>query len=184
MSKHILIIAGSPRKGGNSDLLCDEFSKGAEEAGHVMEKIYVHEHDIGFCKACYGCKKTGICIQKDGMGAILEKMFHADAIVLATPVYYYGMTGQMKTLIDRTLPRYYANKISNKDFYLIATAAEAKDTMERTIDGLRGFTECLPDAKIKGVIYGEGVYEKGDVKNTKAMLEAYQMGKSAGSEEK
>lgn len=183
MRKRILIIVGSPRKGGNADILCDEFSKGAEEAGHVMDKMYVHEHAIGFCKACYGCKKTGVCIQKDDMGIILEKMFQTDAIVLATPVYYYGMTGQMKALIDRTLPRYYANKISNKDFYFIATAAEAKDTMERTIDGLRGFTECLPDAKIKGIIYGERVYDKGEVKNTKVMLEAYQMGRNAGSED-
>ncbi len=181
MHKKILIFSGSPRKGGNSDLLCDAFSKGAEEAGHTTEKIYVDDQKIGFCKACYGCKKNGVCVQKDDVSAILEKMVSADAIVLATPVYYYTMSGQMKTLIDRSLPRYYTDKISDKDFYFIATAAEKKSTMERTIDGLRGFTECLPNAKIKGVIYGEGVYEKGEVKTTKAMQEAYQMGKTAGN---
>ncbi len=161
-------------------MLCDAFSKGAEEAGHTTEKIYVHEQKIGFCKACYACKKNGVCAQKDDMGVILEKMVQADAIVLATPVYYYSMNGQMKTLIDRTLPRYYRDKISDKDFYFIATAAEKKDTMERTVDGLRGFTECLPGPKIKGVIYGEGVYEKGEVKDSAAMREAYQMGLNAG----
>lgn len=180
MHKKILILSGSPRKGGNSDILCDAFGKGAEEAGHSTEKIYVHEQKIGFCKACYACKKNGVCVQKDDMGAILEKMAGADAIVLATPVYYYAMNGQMKTLIDRTLPRYYTDTISDKDFYFIATVAEKKSAMERTMDGLRGFTDCLPGAKIKGVIYGEGVYEKGEVKAGAAMQEAYQMGRNAG----
>ena len=181
MQKKILILSGNPRKGGNSDVLCDAFSQGAMGAGHTIEKIYVHEQKIGFCKACYACKKNGVCAQKDDMGVILEKMVRADAIVLATPVYYYAMNGQMKTLIDRTLPRYYTDKISDKDFYFIATAAEKKDTMTRTIDGLRGFTDCLPSATIKGVIYGEGVYEKGEVKNSPAMQEAYQMGQNAGA---
>ena len=181
MHKKILVLSGSPRKGGNSDILCDVFCKGAEEAGHTTEKIYVHEQSIGFCKACYACKKNGVCVQKDDMSSILEKMVSAEVIVLATPVYYYSMNGQLKTLIDRTLPRYYTDKISDKDFYFIATAAEGKSTMERTIDGLRGFTECLPNARVKGIVYGEGVYEKGAVKTSPAMQEAYQMGRNAGA---
>jgi multimeric flavodoxin WrbA len=176
MQKKILILSGSPRKGGNSDILCEAFGKGAEEAGHNTEKIYLHEQKIGFCKACNACQKTGNCIQKDDMSAILQKMVNADVIVLATPVYFYTMSAQLKTLIDRTLPRYYTNRISDKDFYFIATAAEEKNAMERTIDGLRGFTDCLPNAKIKGVIYGAGVYDKGEIKNSPTMEEAYQMG--------
>lgn len=179
MRKKILVLSGSPRKGGNSDMLCDEFIKGAEEAGHITEKIYVAEQSIGFCKACYACKKSGVCVQKDDMSGILEKMINADVIVLATPVYYYTMSGQMKTLIDRTLPKYYTDiKISGKDFYFIATAAEEKSTMERTIDGLRGFTDCLPDAKVKGIIYGGGVYEKGEIRNSEEMKNAYITGKN------
>lgn len=176
MRKNILILSGSPRKGGNSDILCDSFSMGAKKTGHSTEKIYVHEQKIGFCRACYACKKNGVCIQNDDMSTILKKMVDADVIVLSTPVYYYTMSGQMKTLFDRTLPRYYTDKIIDKDFYFIATAAEEKNTMERTIDGLRGFTDCLPGAKIKGVIYGENVYEKGEIKTSAAMQEAYQMG--------
>ncbi|MDE7211059.1 MAG: NAD(P)H-dependent oxidoreductase, partial [Lachnospiraceae bacterium] len=115
-------------------------------------------------------------VQKEDMAALLEKMVHADVIVLATPVYFYAMSGQLKTMIDRTLPRY--REIANKEFYFIATAAAGKRLMERTVDGLRGFTDCLPGAKVKGILYGEGVYQKGEVTGTKAMQEAYQMGKN------
>lgn len=179
MQKTTLIISSSPRKGGNSDLLCDEFAKGALEAGHTTDKIYLHGQKIGFCMACYGCKKSGVCVQKDDVAPILEKMANADILVFATPVYYYSMTGQLKALFDRTLPRYYMNKICGKECYLIVTAAEEKHTMERTVDGLRGFVECLPDATLRGVVYGEGVYEKGEIKTKPAMEEAYLMGRNS-----
>ena len=175
MSKHILILSGSPRKGGNSDLLCDEFAKGAQEAGHQVEKIRVQEQKIGPCLACYCCRGTGVCVQKDDMASILEKMVAADVLVLATPVYFYSMDGQLKTLIDRTLPRY--TEIRSKEVWFIATAAAGKGAMERTIDALRGFTDCLPGAQVKGVIYGSGVYQKGEVLETRALQEAYQAGK-------
>lgn len=179
MQKTALIISSSPRKGGNSDILCDEFAKGAHEAGYATDKVYLQGKKIGFCMACYACKKDGNCVQKDDVAEILEKMASADVIVLATPVYYYSMTGQLKTLIDRTLPRYYMNKISGKDVYCIVTAAEEKPALERTVDGLRGFVECLPNATLKGVIYGAGVYEKGEIKDKPAMEEAYLMGKNS-----
>ena len=179
MQKTILIISSSPRKGGNSDLLCDAFARGAHESGHSTEKIYLQGKKIGFCMACYACKKDGNCIQKDDVAAILEKMAGADVIVLATPVYYYSMTGQLKTLIDRTLPCYYTKKISGKDVYGIVTAAEEKPALERTVDGLRGLVECLPVATLKGVVYGAGVYEKGEIKDKPAMREAFLMGRNS-----
>lgn len=176
--KKVLVLSASPRKGGNSDTLCDQFMKGAVESGHMAEKIYVSDYKIGFCKACYACKRNGVCVQNDDMTVILDKMVEADVIVMATPVYYYTMNGQMKTLIDRALPKYYTEtKISGKDFYFIATAAEKKSTMERTIDGLRGFTDCLPDAAVKSVIYGAGAWQPGDIQGNKAMDEAYEIGK-------
>ena len=175
MSKKILILSASPRKGGNSDLLCDQFAKGAEEAGHQVEKIRVQEKKISPCLACYGCRGTGACVQKDDMAAILDKMVEADVLVLATPVYFYSMDGQLKTLIDRTLPRY--TEIRDKEVCLIATAAAGRGAMERTIDAMRGFTDCLPGAQVKGIIYGSGVYQKGEVMDTKAFQEACQLGK-------
>lgn len=175
MSKHVLLISGSPRKRGNSDLLCDEFMRGALEAGHTVEKVRLQELNIRSCLACYGCRNMGACVQKDDMEALLEQMVQADVIVLATPVYFYSMDGQMKTMIDRTLPRY--TEIVNKDFYFIATAAAGKLSMERTMDALRGFTDCLPGAKVRGRIYGHGVYQKGEVTATTAFRDAYNMGK-------
>lgn len=119
-------------------------------------------------------------MQQDDVTRILEKMVAADVIVLATPVYYYSMNGQMKTLIDRALPRYYTDvKISGKDFYFMATAAEDADSMERTFDGLRGFTDCLPAATVKGIVYGGGVYAPGEIRETPAFKQAYTLGKSS-----
>lgn len=175
MSKKMLILSASPREGGNSDLLCDQFAKGAEEAGHRVEKIRVQEKRIAPCLACYGCRGTGVCVQKDDMEDILNKMVQADVLVLATPVYFYSMDGQLKTLIDRTLPRY--TEIRDKEVFFIATAAAERGAMERTVDAMCGFTDCLPGAQVKGIVYGSGVYQKGEVTDTKAFQEAFQLGR-------
>jgi len=107
MSKNVLILSASPRKGGNSDLLCDQFLLGAEETGNQVEKIFVNDRTIAYCTGCGACFDRGNgCSQKDDMDEILDKMIAADVIVMATPVYFYTMNGQMKTLIDRTCSRY------------------------------------------------------------------------------
>lgn len=178
MSKNVLIISSSPRKGGNSDLLCDQFLKGAQEAGKQAEKIFLPEHKINYCTGCGACNTTHQCVLKDDMAVILEKMVNVDVIVLATPVYFYSMDGQLKTFIDRTVPRY--TEISGKDFYFILAAADTeKKNMTRTLEALRGFTEdCLDGAREKGVIYGTGAWQKGEVKDTPAFEEAYRAGKN------
>ena len=175
MSKKVLILSGSPRKNGNSDLLCDEFMKGAVAAGHQVEKIRVAEKQIGFCRACYACKDTGICAIKDDMAEVLQKMIDADVLVLASPVYFYSIDAQLKAVIDRSVARWL--EVKDKELYYIMTAADAeKKSMETTLACFRGYTDCVEGAKEMGVIYGTGVYEKGEVKNTKAMQEAYEMG--------
>lgn len=176
MMKNILILCGSPRKNGNSDILCSQFAKGAKEMGHKVEKVYLNDLEIAPCVACYGCRGTGRCVQKDDMEALLARIVDADVLVLATPVYFYTMSAQMKTMIDRTLPRY--TEIRNKDVYFIATAAEQRHAIERTMDSLCGFTDCLPGATVKGKIYGGGVYQKGEIEETPAMQEAYTAGKN------
>jgi len=179
MSKKVLILSGSPRKKGNSDLLCDQFLRGAGDAGHHTEKIYVTDKEINYCTGCGACfEKKGDCVQQDDMTEILEKMIAAEVIVMATPVYFYSMNGQMKTLIDRTCPRY--TEISNKEMYFIMTAAvEGKELLERTMEGFRGFTSCLSGAQEKGIIYGTGAWNVGDIKGSVAMTKAYEMGKNA-----
>lgn len=178
MSKKVLIISSSPRKGGNSDTLSEQFSKGAKEAGNQVEKLRLSELKIDYCSACYACKKIGHCVKQDDMEVVLSKMREVDVIVLATPVYFFTMCAQMKTMIDRTLGGAQMSGLENKEFYLIAAAADEKAAMERTIDGLRGYLECLPGAKEMGVIYGAGAWQLGDIQSSPAMQEAYQMGKS------
>ncbi len=175
--KQIIIISASPRKNGNSDILCDRFAQGAQESGHRVEKIFLTSKQIGYCRGCGVCNATHQCVQKDDMTEILDKLVAADVIVLATPVYFYSMDGQMKTFIDRTVPRY--TEITNKDFYFILTAADSEKTsLTRTMEAFRGFTEdCLTGAKEAGIIYGVGAWKAGEIIDTPAYNEAYEMGK-------
>ena len=175
--KKVLILSGSPRKGGNSDILCDQFAKGAAEAGNQVEKIRVAEKKIGYCRACYYCRDhAGICAVKDDMAEVLQKMIDADVIVLASPVYFYSIDAQLKAVIDRTVARWL--EVKDKEFYYIATCADAeKSATLTTLDCFRAYADCVQGAKEMGVIYGTGVYEKGKIKNTPAYMQAYEMGK-------
>ena len=177
MSKKVLIISASPRKGGNSDILCDRFLAGAQEAGHTVEKVFLRNYKINYCLGCGVCNSTHVCVQKDDMKDLLEKMVNADVIVLATPVYFYTMDAQLKTFIDRCVPRY--TEITGKEVYFILSAADTeKDNLRPTVEGLRGFTrDCLEGSKEKGIIYGTGAWQAGEIKNLPAYQEAYEMGK-------
>ena len=177
MSKKVLILSGSPRKNGNSDYLCDKFMEGAQSAGHDVEKIFVSDKNIGFCRACYACRNTGKCFQKDDMEEILTKILVADVLVLASPVYFYAINGQMKTLIDRTLPVWM--QIKDKDFYYILTAAEDSEAiMQRSVECFRGFADCFQGIQEKGVIYGHGLDEKQDVQKSLYVQQALEMGRN------
>lgn len=176
--KKVLILSGSPRKDGNSDLLCDEFMLGAAESGNAVEKIRVAEKKVGYCRACYYCRKSkGECAIKDDMAEILQKMIEADVIVLASPVYFYSIDAQLKAVIDRTVARWL--EVKDKEFYYIMTAADTEsESMETTLACFRGYADCVDGAVERGVIYGTGVYEKGKILNTPAFAQAYEMGKS------
>lgn len=178
MSKKVLILSSSPRKKGNSSALCDRWMEGAAEAHHQVEKIVLADLQINYCTGCYACRKNGKCAQKDDMAPLLDKMLAADVIVMATPVYFYTMSAQMKTVIDRTVARY--TEIANKEFYFIVTAADSNQkALERTVEGFRGFTACLPGAQEKGTVYGAGAWEAGDILKSRAMKQAYDMGKAS-----
>lgn len=146
--------------------------------GNHVEKLRLAELYIDYCSACYACKKLGHCVKQEDMTMVIDKMKASNVIVLATPVYFYTMDAQLKTMIDRTLGGAQTPGLENKEFYLIATAADGKAEIERTIDGIRGYLECLPGAIEKGVIYGAGVWQLGDIQNLPAVQEAYEMGKS------
>ena len=177
MNKKVLILSSSPRRGGNSDTLCDEFMRGAKESGNQVEKIFLKDKHINYCTGCSVCSLHGKpCPQKDDANEIVEKMIAADIIVMATPVYFYTMSAQMKTLIDRTCARYL--EIKDKEFYFIISAAETSiPLMERTIEGFRGFLDCLEGPKERGVIYGVGAWKLGEINDKTSMSEAYEIGK-------
>jgi len=158
-------------------MLCDRFIMGAQQAGHQTEKIRLQEKKINYCTGCGTCVNGhNGCSQKDDMTEVLEKMIAADVIVMATPVYFYTMCGQMKTFIDRTCARY--TEVSGKEFYFIVTAADSSQrAMERTLEEFRGFTSCLNGPEEKGIIYGTGAWNKGEIKAKPAMEEAYKLGK-------
>ncbi len=177
MGKKVLVISSSPRRGGNSDLLCDRFMTGAQEAGHHVEKIFLRDKHVDYCFGCMVCQKTGRCVRKDDMEEILKKMIEADILVFGTPVYFYGMSAQMKTLIDRSTARYL--EIRDKEAYIIAAAAEdGETTMDGTVIGFQCYFDCLDNVTIAGHVFAKGVTDVGDVKNTDALETAYRTGKN------
>ena len=130
----ILIISGSPRRQGNSDLLCDEFARGAREKGHSVEKINLQEKEIRSCLACYACFQTGACVQSDDMADVLAKICAAQVLVLASPTYFLTMSGQLKVMIDRLLPKW--QDLGGKDVYIIVTGHDGKSGLLRVGDDL------------------------------------------------
>lgn len=176
--KNVVIISSSPRAGGNSETLAKEFQRGAEAAGHNVEFISLRDYEFKYCIGCYACAKNGKCFQNDGMNELSEKLVAADAIVFATPVYFYSMSGQLKVFIDRLVPTY--TKIS-ADIYMIATQYDDdKEIMEMTFDAIRGATKyCFSDCEEKGRIYGIGLGDKSDAAGRKDYMEqAYNMGQN------
>lgn len=176
--KNVVIISSTPRVNGNSEILANEFARGAKDAGHCVEVVYLRDYNLKYCNGCYACEKIGKCIHNDGMNALGEKLLNANVIVFATPVYFYSMSGQLKVFIDRLVPYY--TKIT-ADTYLIATQWDSNtEIMNNTFNAIRGCTiDCFENCKEKGVIYGVGLSDVGEAKNNKNyMQQAYAMGKN------
>lgn len=180
MNKNILIISTSPRKGGNSDMLAEAFAKGAQEAGHSVEYVTLCDKTISFCKGCLACQKTQRCVVHDDADAIVQKMADAEVLVFASPVYFYDMCGQMKTLLDRSNPLFTSN-YAFRDIYLLATAADSTEkAVDGTLTGLQGWISCFEKASLKGLVRGVGATNPGDIQNhPQALLLAETMGKNA-----
>ena len=179
MSKRILVLSTSPRIGGNSETLADVFIKGAEEAGHETKKICVYDKKIEFCKGCLGCQTTGKCILRDDAERIIAQMKAMDVLVFATPIYFYEMSGQMKTLLDRTNPLFPA-EYEFRDIYLLATSAdEEESSMEAAGKGLEGWISCFEKSRLAGVGRGTGADKKGAIEECgEALSAAYEMGRN------
>lgn len=177
MNKKVLIISTSPRKNGNSETLSDAFRKGATDGGNIVEKISLYDKTIGFCKGCLACQKTGRCVIHDDADTIAQKMLSADVLVFATPIYYYEMSGQMKTMLDRANPLF-PSDYAFRDIYFLSTAAEDGEGVDaRAISGLGGWIECFPKAHLAGTVFAGGVNGVGEINGHPALEETYEMGK-------
>lgn len=176
--KKVLILSSSPRRKGNSDMLCDEFMQGALAGGNEVEKIFLRDKTIHPCLGCGVCSEyLRPCPQKDDAAGIIQKMLAADVIVMATPVYFYAMSGQMKIMIDRCCGPYVQMK--GKEFYFLATAAEDDPgIMDRVVAGFRGFLDCLDNPVVRGTVFCGGVWHAGEIKGNAALKEAYEAGKN------
>lgn len=170
MGKNILIISTSLRKGGNSDILAGAFATGAQAAGHSVEHVTLRDKTINFCKGCLACQKLQHCVIRDDANDIVQKMGAAEVIAFATPVYFYDMCGQMKTLLDRSNPLF-PTDYAFRDIYLLASAAEnAESAIDGTLTGLQGWISCFEKASLKGVVRGVDATAPGDIRNHPAVL--------------
>jgi menaquinone-dependent protoporphyrinogen IX oxidase len=176
MSKKVLIISTSPRKGSNSEALAEAFAAGARDKGHEVELVSLRDKDIRFCRGCFACQKTRRCVIRDDADRIEQKMEKADVLVFATPIYYYEMSGQMKTMLDRGNPLY-TTDYAFRDVYLLTSAAEEEDSVwQRAKNGLEGWIECFPKARLAGCAFAGGVTETGEAGKHPAMEKAYELG--------
>lgn len=173
--KNVLVISASPRRGGNTDLLCDEFVRGAKEAGGNVEKVFLDDYKIDFFHEPHERSPQPVNAD-DQAPLIIDKMTKADIIVLSSPVYYMNIDSQMKALMDRCFRN---PGLGGKEFYYItACVDDADSTAETAIFAFRGFVVCLPNPVERGIVKALGMGPKGDVKESKYMEEAYRLGKS------
>lgn len=178
MRKKVLVISTSPRKGGNSDTLAEEFARGAREAGNLVEKVTLSDKTIGFCKGCLTCQSTRRCVIHDDADTIAQNMLTAEVIAFATPIYYYGMSGQMKTLLDRSNPLFSADYAFREIYLLAAAAEEDAHTVDGAVTGLMGWIDCFEKARLAGTVFAGGVTAVGEIQGHPALKKAYEMGKN------
>ena len=176
--KKVVVISTSLRPGSNSNALAEQFAEGAKAAGHDVEFISLRGKEIKFCIGCLSCQKTGECVFKDDVPAIMDKVLNADVVCWATPIYYYEMSGQMKTLIDR-MNAMYPKDYKFRDIYLLTTAHEdEKYTPDRAESGLQGWIDCFEKATLKGHLFCGGVNNPREISGNAKLEEAYELGKS------
>ena len=179
MTKKVLIISTSLRNNANSEILARETERGAKDAGHTVEFVTLKDKKIEFCKGCMACQKLGRCAINDDANEITAKMKDSDVIVWATPIYYYEMSGQMKTLIDRANSLFATGKNFTETYVITTSADSSNGVIQTVLNGVKGWIACFSDLKLKGYLEAGGLNNPNDVQNRKDLLEqAYNMGKN------
>lgn len=175
-----MVLCTGLRRNGNSHQMAQAFAKGAAEAGHEVKHICLLDKKTGCCIGCQACQKTKKCVIRDDAADIVQRMKKADVIAFATPVYFYGMCGNMKNFLDRTYPLY-TDDYCFRDIYLLAAAGEDMETtVKGTVEGLKGWIRCFDQARLADVIFAGGVLEKGEIEGHPALEQAYHAGKKVG----
>ena len=177
MGKKVLVISTSLRHNSNSKRLAQSFAEGAESAGNEVEIVSLAGKTIAYCKGCFACQNTGRCVINDDAIAITEKIADAEVVVWATPIYYYEMSGQMKTMIDRA-NALYVKDYQFRDVYMLTCAAEdGEDVDARAVNGLCGWIACYPKSRLAGTVFAGGITDTGEIEGHEALAKAFEMGK-------
>ena len=176
---NILVISTSLRPRSNSDILTERLVAGARDAGHQVEEISLKGKELKYCIGCLACQKTQRCVQKDDALWIADKIKDADTLVFSTPIYYYEMSGQMKTLLDRMNPLYSSDYRFRRVYMLSVAAEDETCTPEKAVSGLEGWVDCFENAKLCGSLFVGGLNGPGEASaNAEALEKAYQFGKN------
>lgn len=176
--KRVLVISSSPRRGGNTDLLADEFVRGAQEAGGQVEKIFLADLDLQFLTD-QGANDPHSVDRNNPTGMLVEKFLAADVLCMASPTYYMNVNDRMKTFIDATFLAWGDDRMGNKEYYYITACAQnSTETAEWCLNGFRGFVMCLPNPTERGSVCAISMGRPGAVAGTKYMNQAYQLGLS------
>ena len=177
--KNVLIISTSLRNNANSEILAHETEKGAKDAGHNVEFVSLKGTEINFCKGCMACQKLGHCVINDDANDIVAKMKNSDVIVWATPIYYYEMCGQMKTLIDRANALFATGKNFTETYVITTSADSSKGVVNTVINGINGWIACFSNLKLSGYLEAGGLEDPNEaVNNSELMKQAYNLGKN------
>lgn len=181
MNKSIVILKGSPRQRGNSAVLADQVAAGAQETGAMVESFYLHGMDIRPCDGCDSCLETGVCVVKDDMQNLYPKLLAADAIVLASPIYWFTFSAQLKTCIDRWYGLFNDKRdvFKGKPFGIVLTYGDTDLYTSGGINAIHTFETMFRflQADVVGWVYGS-LGDVGDAqKHPDLMDKAYRLGK-------
>ncbi len=181
MSKQLLILEGSPRRKGNSTALANQAAAGAREMGAQVENIYLHGLKIAHCNGCDACVKTGICSIKDDMQTLYPKLSNADALILASPIYWYTYSGQLKTCIDRMYALWNGNHdaFKGKPMGFILTYGDTDENTSGAINAIKTFESMFNflEAKIVEILHGS-LMNLGDAqKNPELLQRSFNLGR-------
>ena len=174
----IVVLQGSPNRKGSTAMICGEFERGAREAGHDVERVDVAYAGVKPCTGCVACGYEGPCVQSDGMDGLRDKLLSADMVVFATPLYYYGMTAQLKTVVDRFCSANSSITGRRLKSVLLAVAWNADDwtfeALEAHYDTLVRYLR-LQDC---GRVLGAGCGTPSMTGRSRFMQEAYELGRA------